>query len=88
MDSLKELIASKKQSFKDESQGKKYAKRSAIEENRLKRLREEEEQERQRKVRYSFFQRPLKLPKFDFPVRVIATPYANEVRLKTYSMFP
>jgi pre-mRNA-splicing factor 18 len=65
MDSLKELIASKKQSFKDESQGKKYAKRSAIEENRLKRLREEEEQERQRKVRYSFFQRPLKLPKFD-----------------------
>ena len=24
------------------------------------------------------------LPKFDFPIRIIATPYANELRLKTY----
>ena len=26
----------------------------------------------------------LKLDKFDFPIRIISTPYANEVRLKTY----
>jgi exonuclease SbcD len=26
----------------------------------------------------------IKLPHFDFPIRIIATPYANELRLKTY----
>ncbi len=26
----------------------------------------------------------IKLPQYDFPIRIIATPYANEIRLKTY----
>jgi exonuclease SbcD len=26
----------------------------------------------------------IKLPQYDYPIRIIATPYANEVRLKTY----
>ena len=26
----------------------------------------------------------IKLPKFNFPLRIIATPYANEIRLKNY----
>jgi exonuclease SbcD len=26
----------------------------------------------------------IKLPKYDYPIRIIATPYANEIRLKTY----
>lgn len=51
MDNLKQLISSKKRSFKEEAGGKKYVKRSALEEKRLKRLREEEEAERARKVR-------------------------------------
>ena len=51
MDNLKQLISKKKKSFSEETGGRKYAKRSELEETRLKRLREEEEAERERKVR-------------------------------------
>jgi len=34
------------------------------------------------KVDGNFFE--IRLPKYEFPIRVIATPYANETRLKTY----
>jgi exonuclease SbcD len=26
----------------------------------------------------------IQLPQYDFPIRIITTPYANEMRLKTY----
>lgn len=50
MDNLKQLISTKKKSFTEDSGGKKYVKRSDMEEKRLKRLREEEDAERARKV--------------------------------------
>lgn len=51
MDKLKSLIASKKKHASEEFGDKKYVKRSELEAVRLKRLREEEEDDRKRKVR-------------------------------------
>ena len=50
MDQLKALLQAKKKAAGEEFQGKKFLKRSEIEELRLKRLRDEEEQERTAKV--------------------------------------
>lgn len=74
MDNLKQLISKKKKLFTEESGGRKYAKRSELEETRLKRLREEEEAERERKVRTCAYMRTIH--KFDMmilPVGSFAT---------------
>ena len=51
MDSLKALVAKKKAEKQELVGDKKFVKRGELEEARLKRLREEEEQERREKVR-------------------------------------
>lgn len=51
MDALKALVAAKRKATEEEFKGKKFLKRSEIEEQRLKKLREEEEKERLQKVR-------------------------------------
>ena len=50
MDSLKALVAKKRQEKKEEFAGKKFIRRGEIVEKRLKRLRETEEKELQGKV--------------------------------------
>lgn len=50
MDKLKALVASKRKASEEEFKGKKYVKRSEIEELRVAKLREEERQEREAKV--------------------------------------
>lgn len=50
LDSLKALLQKKKQEKQELVGDKKYIKKSELEEARLKRLREEEEQERRAKV--------------------------------------
>lgn len=50
MDALKALVANKRKAVQDEFQGKKFARRSEIEDCRMRKLREEEEQERLAKV--------------------------------------
>lgn len=49
MDALKALVAAKRKATEEEFKGKKFLKRSEIEEQRLKKLREEEEKERLQK---------------------------------------
>lgn len=51
MDKLRDLVSSKRKQVSEEFQGKKYVKRSDLEEARLRKVREEEEVERTRKVR-------------------------------------
>lgn len=50
MDKLKQLVASKRKATEEEFGGRKFMKREELEEMRLKKLREEEDQERQTKV--------------------------------------
>lgn len=50
MDKLKELLASKKKEVEQQFGGKKYMKRSELEELRLRKLREEEEAAKAGKV--------------------------------------
>ena len=50
MDKLKQLVASKRKATEEEFGGRKFMKRGELEEMRLKKLREEEEQERILKV--------------------------------------
>ena len=50
MDQLKELLASKKKEAEQQFGGKKYMKRSELEELRLRKLREEEEAAKAGKV--------------------------------------
>jgi hypothetical protein len=50
MDKLKELVAAKRKAAEEEFKGKKYVKRSEIEELRIAKLREEERLEREKKV--------------------------------------
>ena len=51
MDKLKQLVASKRKATEEEFGGKKFVKRGELEEVRVQKLREEEEQERREKVR-------------------------------------
>lgn len=71
MDNLKDLISKKKKSFTEETGGRKYAKRSEIEENRLKRIREEEEAERVRK-------QTLKVRAYPLPLDIVSLTCCNE----------
>lgn len=52
MDKLRELLAAKRKAAEEEFKGKKYVKRSEIEELRLAKLRAEEQREREAKVRF------------------------------------
>lgn len=49
MDKLRELVSTKKKESESQFQGKKYARRTELESARLKRVREQEEEERNRK---------------------------------------
>jgi len=51
MDKLKELITTKRKAVDEDFGGKKFLKRGELEEVKLKRLRDEEQQEKLRKVR-------------------------------------
>jgi hypothetical protein len=55
MDKLRELVSTKKKESESQFQGKKYARRTELESARLKRVREQEEEERNRKVRVASF---------------------------------
>lgn len=56
MDKLRELVSTKKKESESEFQGKRYVRRTELESARLKRVREQEEEERNRKVRVVSFQ--------------------------------
>ena len=56
MDKLRELVSTKKKESESQFQGKRYVRRTELESARLKRVREQEEEERNRKVRVVSFQ--------------------------------
>jgi len=51
MDKLRQLVSNKKRESESEFQGRKYVRRTELESARLKRVREQEEEEQNRKVR-------------------------------------
>lgn len=68
MDQLKKLLEKKKQEAQEEFGGQKFARAKDLEELRLKRLREEEEEDRARKV-----QCPMRRPVSSLSTRLVCS---------------